>query len=414
MATIAQNLAALQQARTDIAEAIENKGVTLEEGAGFTDFPEAIEDIPTGVDTSNDTVTAATLKSEYTAHNAAGQKITGTLLSQNTTATADKILKGYTAYNKAGTLMTGTAKQAGNVDLSADSVTVSSASPTATVKLSNATGTVSISTIGSGFTATLSGNTITITLIGTEQSIGYIRVNVAESSGTYSAYKIINVTVSGITFCTWANGTDEQVAAMIRAAQAGEITLTDYWSAGDKRIVNNRYKSILTADTFELILSDGMSYTTTDGETKTSNFKILIHQKKPIAAMGTEGNPLGYIKETYYGMTYYTAQPCFTRAQEILNCIPISLSALVIEQKWTDNNNNVQNTKAIYGGDFLNEVYSGNTEIGNHFSNSVIGSITSLSNIEIIARYRNNNSYIVTSREITGSTTGGVISVLLI
>lgn len=45
MATIAQNLAALQQARTDIAEAIENKGVTLEEGAGFTDFPQAIDNI---------------------------------------------------------------------------------------------------------------------------------------------------------------------------------------------------------------------------------------------------------------------------------------------------------------------------------------------------------------------------------
>lgn len=45
MATITQNLAALQQARTDIAEAIENKGVTLEEGAGFTDFPQAINSI---------------------------------------------------------------------------------------------------------------------------------------------------------------------------------------------------------------------------------------------------------------------------------------------------------------------------------------------------------------------------------
>ena len=56
MATIAQNLAALQQARTDISEAIENKGVTLEEGAGFTDFPQAINSIPkfTYLETDNE------------------------------------------------------------------------------------------------------------------------------------------------------------------------------------------------------------------------------------------------------------------------------------------------------------------------------------------------------------------------
>ncbi len=82
IATIAQNLAALQQARTDIAEAIENKGVTLEEGAGFTDFPEAIEDIPSGVDTSNDTVTPETLAEGVTAHDKSGAPIVGTMVSK--------------------------------------------------------------------------------------------------------------------------------------------------------------------------------------------------------------------------------------------------------------------------------------------------------------------------------------------
>lgn len=79
MATIAQNLAALQQARTDIAEAIENKGVTLAQGAGFTDFPQAIDSIPIGVDTSNDTVTPETLAEGVTAHDASGAQITGTM-----------------------------------------------------------------------------------------------------------------------------------------------------------------------------------------------------------------------------------------------------------------------------------------------------------------------------------------------
>jgi hypothetical protein len=63
----------------------------------------------TKFDLTSDTVTAATLKSGYTAHNAAGQKITGTLLSQPTTATAETIKEGFTAYNSDGELITGSA-----------------------------------------------------------------------------------------------------------------------------------------------------------------------------------------------------------------------------------------------------------------------------------------------------------------
>lgn len=70
-----------------------------------------VKDGVTKFDLTSDTVTAATLKSGYTAHNAAGQKVTGALLSQDTTATPGKILKGYTAYDNAGNLMTGTYKE---------------------------------------------------------------------------------------------------------------------------------------------------------------------------------------------------------------------------------------------------------------------------------------------------------------
>lgn len=37
---------------------------------------------------------------------------------------------------------------------------------------------------------------------------------------------------------TWANGTDAEIAAMIAAADAGQIDLSDYWSIGDKRTVH--------------------------------------------------------------------------------------------------------------------------------------------------------------------------------
>lgn len=36
----------------------------------------------------------------------------------------------------------------------------------------------------------------------------------------------------------WSTGTDEQIAAMVAAADAGKIVLSDYWSAGDTRTVH--------------------------------------------------------------------------------------------------------------------------------------------------------------------------------
>lgn len=36
---------------------------------------------------------------------------------------------------------------------------------------------------------------------------------------------------------TWADGTDEEIAAMVAAADAGKINLADYWSVGDERTI---------------------------------------------------------------------------------------------------------------------------------------------------------------------------------
>lgn len=39
----------------------------------------------------------------------------------------------------------------------------------------------------------------------------------------------------GVEIVTWADGTDEQIVAMVAAADNGEIALTDYWAVGDER-----------------------------------------------------------------------------------------------------------------------------------------------------------------------------------
>ena len=41
-----------------------------------------------------------------------------------------------------------------------------------------------------------------------------------------------------LTIVTWADGTDEEIKAMIDAADAGEVNLADYWSVGDERTVH--------------------------------------------------------------------------------------------------------------------------------------------------------------------------------
>lgn len=42
----------------------------------------------------------------------------------------------------------------------------------------------------------------------------------------------------GSKIVTWADGTDEEIKAMIDANDAGEIDLNDYWSVGDERTVH--------------------------------------------------------------------------------------------------------------------------------------------------------------------------------
>ena len=44
--------------------------------------------------------------------------------------------------------------------------------------------------------------------------------------------------VPDVKIVSWADGTDEEVAAMVAAADAGKISLSDYWHSGDERTVH--------------------------------------------------------------------------------------------------------------------------------------------------------------------------------
>ena len=77
----------------------------------------------------------------------------------------------------------------------------------------------------------------------------------------------------------WSTGTDKQIAAMVAAADAGKIVLSDYWSAGDTRTVQ---LSAMAADgvgeshaaqSVEFVLTDPGHYTLANR--KPCNFVVL-------------------------------------------------------------------------------------------------------------------------------------------
>lgn len=87
--------------------------------------------------------------------------------------------------------------------------------------------------------------------------------------------------VQTLKIVSWADGTDEQIAAMVAAADAGQINLSDYWKAGDTRTVRLSAMSgsvpnaneIHVAQDVQMVLTDPGHYTLANG--KKCNFVVL-------------------------------------------------------------------------------------------------------------------------------------------
>ena len=71
---------------------------------------------------------------------------------------------------------------------------------------------------------------------------------------------------------SWADGTDEEIAAMVAAADAGQIDLSDYWSEGDTRTVQLSAMSATgvgeshAEQTVQMVLTDPGHYTLASGQ----------------------------------------------------------------------------------------------------------------------------------------------------
>lgn len=174
-----------------------------------------------------------------------------------------------TTSQKTGTWSIAKADQ--TITLSANSATLDADHLTATVTVSGAQGTISVSSSDSTVaTASVSGNTITISNVNQKSGSATITVSAAGTTNYNPATdKTISVTCSFMTLVTWANGTDEQIAAMVAAADAGQIDLYQDggWRVGDERTVS--LSAIAASGTY-----DGVSWSV--GESQSAQTITLV------------------------------------------------------------------------------------------------------------------------------------------
>ena len=127
----------------------------------------------------------------------------------------------------------------------------------------------------------------------------------------------------GPTIVSWSTGTDEEIAAMVAAADAGQIDLSDYWSAGDTRTVHLSYMPAAggvsdshAAQDVQFVLTDPGHYTLANG--KKCSFVVL--QKdclKEYGVMNSQGTNSGgwngCPRRTWCNSVYRNAIPATLR-----------------------------------------------------------------------------------------------------
>lgn len=124
----------------------------------------------------------------------------------------------------------------------------------------------------------------------TEYGSQTVTVSYAENGITKTATFTVSVSVKVV---TWAGGTDEEIANMVAAADAGLINLTDYWAVGDEREVTLSAMSatgvgeshVAQTVTFVLMNAGGktLANTTPSGRTECS---FVVGMKNGLAEYG--------------------------------------------------------------------------------------------------------------------------------
>ena len=170
----------------------------------------------------------------------------------------------------------------------------------------NLSGMVVKATFNSGNTAVVTSYTTSPVNGSTLNTTGTITVTVSYSENGVTKTASTTVTVS-IKIVTWATGTDAEIADMVAAADAGQISLKDYWAVGQERTVNLSVMAATgvgethAAQSATLVLMDSactgftLATTTSGGKTKPDFIVGLKNSLKEAGYMNsTENNVNGW------------------------------------------------------------------------------------------------------------------------
>ena len=117
---------------------------------------------------------------------------------------------------------------------------------------------------------------------------------------------------------SWADGTDEEIAAMVAAADAGKLTLSDHWHVGDERTVQLSAMSATgvgeshAEQAVQMVLTDPGHYTLASGQP----CHFVVVQKDCLKETGymnasstNNGGWNGCARRTWCNETYRNAIP---------------------------------------------------------------------------------------------------------
>lgn len=190
---------------------------------------------------------------------------------------------------KTGAYTVAIAKASCNLSIQPSSMTVKEGEGNGTITVTRTGGgTISANANPTGLcTLTVSGNAVTVAYA--DAGTATVTVSVAETANYLSGSATCTVELeSALEIVSWASGTDEQIAAMVAAADAGQIDLSDYWSAGDTRTVHLSAMAATgvgethAAQNVQFVLTDPGHYTLANG--KACNFVVL--QKNSLSEYG--------------------------------------------------------------------------------------------------------------------------------
>ena len=192
----------------------------------------------------------------------------------------------------------------------------------------NLSGMVVKATFNSGNSAVVTSYTTSPANGSTLSTIGTIAVTVSYSENGVTKTASTTVTVS-VKIVTWATGTDAEIADMVAAADAGQISLKDYWAAGQERIVNLSAMAATgvgethAAQSATLVLMDStctgftLAATTSGGKTKPDfivGLKNSLSERGNMNSDNTNANGWsGSIRRTWCNDVFRQAIPASIR-----------------------------------------------------------------------------------------------------